>query len=407
MRDKPDQAVPYAKASGPNTMAAHAGQAGNSRSMHSPAAGAPPIYQSSVFTFDSLEQVDDVFAGRTQGYSYSRVGNPNVDQLAAAVAQIEDAPAGMAAASGMAAITAGLRACLGPQRRRIVAADDIYGGTYSLFKEVLEPEGIEIVYVPSDRPDLAAGACTPNTAAFYFESVSNPTLRVPDLPALARVAQAAGVPLVVDNTFASPAMVKPFPLGASLVAHSATKFLAGHHDALAGVLVGQADLVARASHYNMLVGGTLDPFCAWLVLRGIRTFGVRMERQMANAASLATHLAALPMVCRVDYPGLATHPDHDVACRIGEGRFGAMLSFDLGDLDHAQTFVRSLRLIQFAPSLGGYDTTISHPVLTSHRAVPAKVRATMGIGDGLIRMSVGCEDLADIIFDLDQALACR
>lgn len=406
MRDTKDQTAQCGRSSGPNTLAAHAGLSYD-RSTHAPAAGAPPIYQSSVFLFETLENVDDTFAGRTPGYSYSRVGNPNVDQLAAAVAQLEHAPAGMAASSGMAAITAGLRACLGPGRRRIVTADDIYGGTYSLFKEVLEPEGIEIIYVPSDRPDLAAAACTSDTAALYFESVSNPTLRVADLPALAHVAEVAGVPLVVDNTFASPAMVKPLPLGAALVAHSATKFLAGHHDALAGVLVGQTELVARAAHYNMLVGGTLDPFCAWLVLRGIRTFGLRMERQMANAAALAEHLAASPAVCRVDYPGLACHPDHAVACRIGEGRFGAMLSFDLGDLSRAQAFVRSLRLVQFAPSLGGYDTTISHPALTSHRAVPLAIRAAMGIGDGLIRMSVGCEDLPDIIADLDQALAAR
>ncbi len=389
-------------APGGNTLAAHAG--GQAPQGAATAAGAPPIYQSSVFLFESLERVDDVFDGRAPGYSYSRVANPNTDQLAEAVALLEGAPAGMAAASGMAAIHAAIRACLTQERRRLITADDIYGGTYSLFEEILKPEGIPVVYVPSDDPARVAAACGRDTAALYFESVSNPVLRVPDLARLAEIASAAGAPLIVDNTFASPWVCRPYTAGAALVVHSATKFLGGHHDALAGVVAGRDDLVAKAARYNMIVGGTLDPFCAWLVLRGIRTLGLRMERQCANAFELARWLAGKPALKAVHYPGLAAHPDHAAAQRAFTRGFGAMLSFDLGDLARAQAFVRALSLVQFAPSLGGFDTTISHPALTSHRGVPPARRAAMGIGDGLIRMSVGCEDLDDLMADLERGL---
>ncbi len=385
---------------GDNTVAAHAGGVPAGRV----SAGAPPIYQSSVFLFSTLERVDDVFDGRVQDYSYSRVSNPNTDQLAAAVAELERAPAGMAAASGMAAIHAAIRACLTPERRHIVAADDIYGGTYSLFEEVLKPEGITITYVPSADLDGIATACGADTAALFFESISNPVLRVPDISRIATIASAAGTHLVVDNTFASPAVSRPYELGAALVVHSATKFLAGHHDALAGVVAGASGLVARAARYNMIVGGTLDPFCAWLVLRGVRTLGLRMERQCRNALELAGRLERRPEVVAVHYPGLGSHPDCSIVQRALPCGFGAMLSFDLGDLSRAQSFVRGLSLVQFAPSLGGYDTTISHPVLTSHRGVPPARRAAMGIGDGLIRMSVGCEDLEDLWADLERGL---
>jgi len=386
---------------GDHTVAAHCG-AGQARNV---TAGAPPIYQSSVFTFDDLDQVDAVFDGRTAGYSYSRVANPNLDQLASAVSELEGAPAAMASASGMAAVHAGLRACLGPSRRRIVAADDIYGGTYQLFEEILRPEGIEVTYVPSDDLPAIGRAAGDDCAALYFETISNPMMRVADLAAIGQIARSRGVPLMVDNTFASPYVCCPLAAGAALVVHSATKYLAGHHDAIAGVLAGDAELVGRAARYNMITGATLDPFCAWLVWRGIRTLGLRMQRSCDNAMALAQHLLSHPQVRAVHYPGLPESRDHGVAARLLRRGFGAMLSFDLGDLAAARNFVRGLRLIQFAPSLGGYDTTISHPVLTSHRGVPPTTRQAMGITDGLIRMSVGAEDAADLIADLDQALA--
>ena len=389
---------------GPHTKSVHAGPAGPAVPPGTQA-GSPPIFQSSVFLFDDLEMVDEVFDGRTKGYSYSRIGNPNCDQLAAAVAGLEAAEAGTAAASGMAAVHAALRACLTPERRQIVAADDIYGGTYTLFEEVLRPEGIAVDYVPSDQLDQIAARVGPGTAALYFETISNPTLRVADLPAIAGIAAGAGVPLVVDNTFASPYVCRPLEHGATLVVHSVTKFLAGHHDTTAGVVVGPAALVERSARYTTVTGGTLDPFCAWLALRGIRTMSLRMERSTASAAELASFLAVQPQVRAVHYPGLTSHPDAEVAQRVLGRSGGAMLSFELRDLIAAKRFVRSLRLIRFAPSLGGYDTTISHPVLTSHRGVPPAKLKAMGITEGLIRMSVGCEDLPDLRRELERALA--
>lgn len=378
--------------------AAHAASAGIK-------AVAPPIFQSSVFLFDDLETVDEVFDGRTKGYSYSRIGNPSCDQLAAAVAGLEDAEAGTAAASGMAAVHAALRACLTPERRHIVTADDIYGGTYTLFEEVLRPEGIAVDYVPADQLDQIAARVGLRTAALYYETISNPTLRVADLPALAAIAATAGIPLVVDNTFASPYVCRPLEHGATLVVHSVTKFLGGHHDTTAGVVVGPAAHVERSARYTTVTGGTLDPFCAWLALRGIRTMSLRVERAAATAAELAAFLTAQPQVLAVHYPGLTNHPDAEVARRVLGDSGGPMLSFKLRDLAAAQRFVRALRLIRFAPSLGGYDTTISHPVLTSHRGVPPAKLEAMGITAGLIRMSVGCEDLADLRRELQQALA--
>ena len=386
---------------GPNTTAAHAG----GRPPRGIRAGAPPIYQSSVFTFDDLATVDAVFDGRQAGYSYSRVANPNNDQLASAVAQLEGVPTGEAAASGMAAVHAALRACLTADRRRIVAADDIYGGTYQLFEGVLRPEGLEVVYVPLVDHDRLRAAATPDTAVIYVESISNPLLRVAELDPLAEIAASCGAALVVDNTFASPYIFQPARHGADLIVHSATKFLGGHHDGLAGVVVGRPELVAKAAQYNTVTGATLDPFCAWLLLRGLRTLGLRLARASDNAAALAEHLRGRGQVTQVYYPGLAEHPDHRVAAAQFRRGFGPMLSFDLGCQAAAAAFVQGLRLIQFAPSLGGYDTTISHPVLTSHRGVPAERRAAMGVTGGLIRMSVGCEDLADLHADIDQALA--
>jgi cystathionine beta-lyase/cystathionine gamma-synthase len=362
------------------------------------------VYETTVFTFQDLDLADQVFAGSAQGYSYSRLGNPNTDHLARAVAALEGAEAGFCAASGMAAVHAALQACLTPQETRVVAADELYGGTFTLFEEILRPWGVEVQYVqPADIE--AVRRAVDGAAVLYLESVSNPTLRVADLEALGRIARDAGARLIVDNTFPSPYGLRPLDYGASLVVHSATKFLDGHHQATAGVGAGDRELVDRAWHYVKVTGSTLDPFCAWLVLRGIRTLGIRLDRQMTSAAALARWLDCRPGVKKVWYPGLNSHPDYEVAVRLLKRGAGAVLSFDLGSLDAARRFVSGLSLVRFATSLGGFDTTVSHPVFTSHRGVPAERRERMGVGEGLIRVSVGCEELQDLVSDFDRALA--
>jgi len=364
---------------------------------------APPLYQTSVFTHDDLDLVDAVFAGRAGGYSYSRLANPNTDHLARAVSDLEGGEAGFCAASGMAAVNAAVHACLTPERRRLVAAEDLYGGTFTLFEEVLRPWGVDVEYVPAGDLDRVRSAAR-GAALLYFESVTNPTLRVADLPQLVRIARSAGARLVVDNTFPSPYGLQPLKHGADLVVHSATKFLDGHHQATAGAGAGCRDLVDVARRYVTLTGATLDPFCAWLVLRGVRTLGVRQDRQQANALALARWLEGRREVVRTWYPGLSSHPDHETAAGLLRHGYGAMLSFDVGTLDAARRLVHTVRLVRFATSLGGFDTTISHPVLTSHRGVPRERLERLGIGEGLIRVSVGCEDLEDIISDFEQAL---
>jgi cystathionine beta-lyase/cystathionine gamma-synthase len=388
---------------GRHTLAVHAGREAPERVFPL----VPPLYQSTVFVFDDLDEVDAVFDGRMAGYSYSRLGNPNADQLARAVAELEGLPAGVSTSSGMAAIHAALWACLTPERRRIVTAEGIYGGTYYLFEEVLRPSGIDVAYVPVDDLERLRRAVDRETAVLYAESMSNPNLRVADLPALGEIASRAGARFVVDNTFATPCLVRPAEHGAEIVVHSATKFLDGHHNALAGVAVGSKDLVDRMRRFNGVTGGTIDPFCAWLVLRGLRTLAVRVERQSATALALAGKLIAHPAVKAVHYPGLAGHPDHAVALRLFLGGFGSILSFDLGAMPPAERFMQALRIIRFAPSLGGFDTTIMHPGLTSHRSVPRAAREAAGIGDGLIRMSVGCEDQTDLWDDITQGLEAK
>jgi cystathionine gamma-synthase len=357
-----------------------------------------PIYQTSVFSFPGLEEVEQYYRGE-RGYLYTRNGNPNQAQLADAVARLEQAEKGVSAASGMGAIMAGLLAVLSPGDHLLVS-HEIYGGTYALLQKELSRLQIQFDVIDLNRAESLAPYVKENTKMLYFETITNPLLTVVDMPFWLKQAGQHGLITMVDNTFATPYLVQPIRYGADLVVHSATKYIGGHSDVTAGVLVGRADLIGRAQEIVVNYGASLSPFEAWLAARGLKTLAVRMERQCDNAAQVAAFLARHPAVEAVYYPTEAStaffHRNHQ----------GAMISFRLADESKIYPFYRSLRWIEFAPSLAGVETTVSHPVTTSHRAFTEEQRRATGITMGLVRLSVGIEALEDIIEDLEQALSC-
>jgi len=392
--------MPEARETSIATRAAHAGE---TWSVGPTVPVSMPIFQTSVFAFEDLDQLDALQSGRFSGYMYSRMGNPNAATLAEAVAGLEAAPAGLTCASGMAAIFAALFS-LCPTGSHLVLAGALYGGTHTLVVDELGRAGVRSTLLEEADPEAIARAIGPDTRAVYLETITNPTMRVADLPAVAEICRDKGIPLVVDNTFATPVLCRPHTLGASLVVHSATKYLGGHGDLTLGLVAGDRDLVAAAAATSVRTGGTPDPFGAWLCLRGLKTLEVRLRRQTENAAAIAAYLAAHPKVVQVHYPGLPDHPDREVADRVLEGG-GAMLSFVLpGGLDEARRFVQALQLCRLVPSLGETGTTVSHPVLTSHRGLPEEQRRRLGIVPGMVRLSAGLEASADILEDLEQAL---
>ncbi|HEX6989757.1 MAG TPA: aminotransferase class I/II-fold pyridoxal phosphate-dependent enzyme [Bacillota bacterium] len=366
---------------------------------------APPIHLASVYTFNDLDQVERVWTGSESGYAYGRFGSPNVDALEAAIARLEGADAALAAASGMAAITAILLGAAGPGGT-ILAGRDLYGGTLRLLTEDLPAWGYRVELVERSDPALLADAARRvEPDVIYAEVLTNPRVRVVDLPALAAVARRAGARLVVDNTFGSPVLCRALDLGADAVVHSATKYLSGHADVIAGVAAGGSELIGRAKALCVRLGARLDPFAAWLTLRGLATLDLRVRRQSENALRLARYLAGHPAVARVDYPGLPSDPDHALARRLLPEGAGGMLAFELkGGEAAADRFVARLELIRFAPSLGDVKTTVSHPVRTSHRGLDAETLRRLGVGPGLVRLSTGIEDPDDLIVDLDRAL---
>lgn len=359
---------------------------------------AMPIYQTSAYAFPDLDMVEAVQSGREKAYLYARNGQPNAEALEVAYAELEGGEAAVSAATGMGAIFAVLFAMLEPGAHAVISRD-IYGATYALFEQELARYQVERTYVDASDLSAIAAAIQPNTKILYAESISNPTVQVADLPALAEICHRHGVKLVVDSTFASPFVMRPLELGADVVISSATKFLGGHSDLMAGVAAGSKALMDGVRRTLILNGAMLDPFAAWLTMRGIKTLHLRVERQCTNALALARFLADHPAIERVYYPGL------------GEGHVllpngaGAMLSFQVkGGLDGANRVIRALKLAEFVPSLGDVTTTVSHPVLTSHRAMAPEQREALGITDGLIRVSVGVEAIADIVADFEQAL---
>lgn len=364
-----------------------------------------PIYQTSVFAFPDLPAVDDVYTGKLDAFLYSRMAHPNAAALEHAYAALEGAEAGLASGSGMAAIFAVLFGLLQPGDH-VVSTRELYGGTFSLMESKLKHWGLEVSYVDTCDLDAVSKAMRPNTHMIFTEMVSNPTVRVADVPALSRLAKEKGALLVVDNTFATPYLAKPLALGADVVVSSATKFLGGHSDLTGGVAAGRRTLIDKARAAQVVTGGMAEPFSSWLTLRGIKTLHVRLDRQVANAQAVAEFLSQHPAVEHVFYPGLSSDPQHDRAKELLPKGCGGMLSFRVrGDFEGANRFIQSLKLVQFVPSLGDVTTTVSHPLLTSHRAMSEAQRAELGITAGMVRISVGTEAVGDIIADFAQALA--
>jgi cystathionine beta-lyase/cystathionine gamma-synthase len=364
-----------------------------------------PLYQSTVFRFDSVAQVDAVYQGEESGHVYYRMGTPNSTALEAAVAELEGAESGVAAASGMGTISALLLA-LAKAGDHLVADRHAYGGTYGLLTGDLPRLGIEATLV--DVSDLAAvrAALRPNTRALLVETLSNPTLRVADVPGLVAVARERGIPVLVDNSFTSPVLIRPIEHGADVSWHSLAKYLGGHSSGMGGIAVGRLDLIEAARQKVVHLGASLGPFDAWMVGQGLPTLSLRVDRHSTNALAVAGFLAEHRGVSRVLYPGLPSHRDHDLATRLFGGRYGGMIAFSVkGGRSGAEEFLRSLDLIAFAPSLADVRTMVSYPVATSHRGLPPATLQAMDIDAGLIRLSVGIEDVDDIIADLDRALA--
>ncbi|WEL20746.1 cystathionine gamma-synthase [Halorhabdus sp. BNX81] len=356
----------------------------------------PPIYASSTFAQDA--------PGQDRGYEYSRTGNPTRTALEDNLASLEGGSHGRAFASGMAAINTVLN--LLEAGDHVVVGQDVYGGTHRLFTQVYEDYDLEFSFVDATDPDELDAAMRPTTELVWIETPTNPLLRVLDIEAVARVTHANDALLAVDNTFATPYLQRPIEHGGDIVAHSLTKYLGGHSDVVGGALVtDDAELDERLGFYQNSVGATPDPFACFLVLRGIKTLPVRMDRHSETAMGLASWLAEQPAVETVHYPGLATHPHHDVATRQMDD-YGGMVSFDLdAPLQAVETFVSNTDVCTLAESLGGVESLIEHPASMTHAAVPAAERRRNGITDGLVRLSVGLEGVGDLRADLEQALS--
>jgi methionine-gamma-lyase len=363
-----------------------------------------PIFQTSTFGFPSAEAGAARFTGEEPGFIYTRMGNPTVQALEKVVAALEQGAAGHATATGMAAIAAVLLGLL-DQGDHLLAGDCLYGPTHTVIGRELPRFGISTTFVDTSDPGRVAEAVQPNTRMLFVETPANPTLKITDLAAMARLTRERQILLAVDNTFATPHLQRPLTLGADIVMHSLTKYLNGHSDVLGGmVIVNQGEVSQKIRRFLHLFGATMDPHQAWLILRGVRTLALRVERAQANAGKIANFLEQHPRVEWVRYPGLPHHPGHEIAKKQMDG-FGAMLCFGVkGGLEGGRTLLNHLRLITVAVSLGGVESLIQHPASMTHAGVPREERLASGIKDEMVRLSVGCEDVEDLSADLDQAL---
>lgn len=383
------------------TLAVHAGEA----PCQVTGAVDTPIYQSTTFAAADSDEMAALYSGERPGYMYTRYGNPTIHALEIKIAALEAGEAALAFASGMAAVSS---AILGYVQTgdHVVAAGALYGAAYNFLNRKLPAMGASTTFVQSTRAEDFEKAIQPSTRLIYFESPSNPTLEILDIAALARTARAHGIPSMIDNTFASPALQQPLKLGITIVVHSATKYLCGHGDAMGGAVIGPKDCIEHLSRDILRdFGGIMSPFNAWLILRGIRTLHLRVPAQCSNAQKIAEFLAQHPQVERVHYPGLPSHPGHDLAKRQMKA-FGAMISFEVkGGYEGGKQVMDRVKIFARAASLGDTRSLIVHSASTSHRAVPREQRLAIGITDGLVRLSVGVEAVEDLIHDLDQALA--
>lgn len=349
-----------------------------------------PIYQTTAFTFDDLDEMEGFYQGQGN-YLYSRVANPNTDELAQAVAGLEGAPAGVATSSGLSAILSGVLAVV-KSGEHIVAAEDLYGGSFHLLQEELHQLGIEVTFVSFDDVSSVEAAIKENTKLLYTETITNPLLRVQDIDQFVGIAKKHGLVTLVDNTFATPYHCRPFPKGVDLVVHSATKYIGGHSDVTAGVVVGREDLIAKAQAKVVNLGTNVSPMEAWLTTRGLKTLAIRMERQSGNAKALAEALRNNTSFEKVYYPF-----EH------GENGYGAIVTVKLASTIDVNEFFKNLSWVKIAPTLAGVETSVSHPVITSHRAVPKEARDALGITFEVVRISVGIEHAEDIIEVFEQA----
>lgn len=376
------------------TRAIHAGQRPD------PLTGAimTPIYASSTFVQES--------PGRHKGYEYARTGNPTRGAFEACIADLENGEAGFAFASGMAASATVLE--LLDHGDHVIAMNDLYGGTYRLFERVRKrTANLEFSLIDMTDPAAIEAAIRPNTRMIWVETPTNPMLRLVDLAAVAELARRRGILTVCDNTFATPALQRPLDFGFDIVVHSVTKFINGHSDMVGGIVVvgPRPELAERLAFLQNAVGGILGPFDSFLALRGVKTLPLRIRQHCANGQAIAEFLERHRKVAQVIYPGLPSHPQHDLARRQMTGGFGGMITAVLkGGLDDARRFLERVEIFALAESLGGVESLIEHPAIMTHASVPADVRAGLGISDGLVRLSCGIEDTDDLIADLDQAL---
>jgi cystathionine gamma-lyase / homocysteine desulfhydrase len=353
-----------------------------------------PIYQVSTY------KQEDV--GVHKGYEYSRTGNPTRFALEELIKDLEEGRRGFAFGSGMAAITAVMM--LFSSGDHIILTDDVYGGTYRVMNKVLNRIGIESTFVDTTDLDAIKAAIQPNTKALYIETPTNPLLKVTDIKESAQLAKEHDLLTIVDNTFSTPYWQTPLALGADIVLHSATKYLGGHSDVVAGLVVVNDDQLADDLHFvQNSTGGILGPQDSWLLIRGIKTLGLRMEAHEANTKKIVEFLSENESVKKIYYPGLETHPQHDIAKQQAEG-FGGMVSFDVGSAEKAAEVLGRVKYFTLAESLGAVESLISVPAKMTHASIPAERRAELGITDGLVRISVGIEDAEDLIEDLKQAL---
>ncbi len=372
------------------TRAIHAGQEPDAQT----GAVNVPIYLTSTYAQEEI--------GKHKGWDYSRAGNPTRDALETSLAALEGGRSAHVFGSGMAAIT-GLITMM-RTGDHVICGENVYGGTTRMFNQVATGYGIEFTYVDTSDVEAVRKAIQPATKLVHIETPTNPLMTLTDIRAVADICHEHGVELSVDNTFMSPYFQRPIEFGADIVMHSTTKFLNGHSDGLGGVLVGtKPEHKEKFAFVQKCTGGILSPFECYLILRGVKTLAVRMKQHDENGRKVAELLARHPKVLRVHYPGLEAHPQHELAQRQMSG-FGSMLAFDVGSLEHANDMLKRVRVCTLGESLGGVETLISHPATMTHAAIGAEMRAKLGITDGLVRISVGIEDVGDILGDLEQAM---
>lgn len=361
-----------------------------------------PIYQTSTFVFEDADQGAARFGGTDPGYKYSRLGNPNTDALAEKIAALENAEAGLCFGSGMAAIST-VMMHLVQAGDHVVAADALYGATFALFDKTLRKFGVEIDWIDTSDVEQVRAAIKPNTKVIYLETPANPTMKMADIRAISALTEGTNIKVVVDNTFMSPYYQRPIDLGAHVSIHSATKYIGGHGDVVGGIAVGYAELIKPLFATLKEHGPIMGPFDAFLLNRGVKTLALRMERHNSNAMKVAEFLENHPEVTRVHYPGLTSHPQHELAKQQMSG-FGGTMAFEVASFEKGKRLMNNVKLAHLAVSLGDVHTLIQHPASMTHAIMPKAEREAVGITDGLIRLSVGIEDVEDIIADLDQAL---